>query len=368
MAVRESPLEEMVVTSNNWQGKRVLLTGHTGFKGSWLAFWLRQMGASVTGYALPAPTQPNHFDLLRLDLLSIIGDLRDAAELREALAAAQPDIVFHLAAQPLVRYSYQHPVETFETNVMGTVNLLEVCRKVGSVRAIVVITTDKCYDNKEWVWGYRENDPLGGHDPYSASKGCAELVAASYRNAFFPLEQYGKSHQTLLATCRAGNVIGGGDWGVDRLIPDIVRATVARETMQIRNPEAIRPWQHVLEPLYGYLLLGQQLLEGNATCAAAWNFGPSDDDAISVRSIVEHAQRLWPEVRYEIAPQAEQPHEALRLKLDCSNARAKLGWKPRWDIATALTQTLAWYREFYERGVIMTDQNLQVYDGQISFS
>lgn len=366
MEFRQSPLESMDVTSTYWQSKRVFLTGHTGFKGSWLAFWLRQLGAHVTGYALPVPTQPNHFDILHHDIVSMISDLRQRDKVEEAVKIARPEIIFHLAAQPFVRYSYQHPAETFETNVIGTVNLLEACRKIDSVHAIVIITTDKCYENKEWVWGYRENDALGGFDPYSASKGCAELVVASYRQAFFPIEKYGKSHHTLIATCRAGNVIGGGDWGMDRLLPDLVKAAAKRDIAQVRNPDAIRPWQHVLEPLHGYLLVGQQLLAGNAEYAEAWNFGPSDDDAISVREIVEHAQHLWPAVRYEIAAQpAEQLHEAHVLKLDCSKARTKLGWKPRWNIQTALTRTLTWYREFYESSMVRTQDDLNAYSAAI---
>ena len=365
----QCPMENMAINADFWKGKRALLTGHTGFKGSWLTFWLSTLGAEVVGYSLSElPSQPNHFALLNLPIPSISGDVRDVCRLTACLNAHQPDIVFHLAAQAFVRRSYAEPLETFDTNVIGTASLLEACRKTESVKAIVVITSDKCYDNQEWVWGYRENDSLGGYDPYSASKGCAEIVAASYRNAFFPLERYGASHQTLLATCRAGNVIGGGDWGADRLIPDMVRATAVHEIIQIRNPDAIRPWQHVLEPLSGYLLLGQGLLEGNAEFAEAWNFGPFDHDELSVLEIIEMAQREWNDIRYEIATDSKQPYEAARLTLDCSKARRLLGWKPRWNIATALAKTLRWYRSFYEQGVIMTMQDLQDYVSEIRVS
>ena len=271
-----------------YKGKKVLLTGHTGFKGSWLALWLHKMGADVVGIALPAPTSPNHLELLNLNITSEMIDIRDAKAINKAFQKHQPEIVFHLAAQPLVRYSYENPHETFETNVMGTINIYEAVRNCSSVEVIVNITSDKCYDNKEWIWGYRENDAMGGYDPYSASKGCAELVTASYRNSFFNLDSYGKSHNVLLASCRAGNVIGGGDWADDRLIPDIMRAVDKNETVTIRSPHATRPWQHVLEPLSGYLLVGQKLLEGKKEFADGWNFGPSDEGSISVKEVVEH--------------------------------------------------------------------------------
>jgi CDP-glucose 4,6-dehydratase len=350
-----------------YQGKRVLITGHTGFKGSWLTVWLQELGAHVIGYALSAPTQPNHFALLPHEMVSIIADVRDRETLTHTINTYQPEIVFHLAAQPLVRYSYHDPVETFETNVMGTVNLLEACRTTASVKAIVTITSDKCYENKEWVWGYRENDPLGGYDPYSASKGCAELVTASYRQAFFPLEHYGRSHQTLIASCRAGNVIGGGDWGAERLIPDLVKAAARHEKVRIRSPQAIRPWQHVLDPLSGYLLLGQRLLEGQPAFAEAWNFGPADDDPMTVSAVVEQAKAFWPTIDYEIIPSDQPLHEANRLTLDCSKARMKLGWKPTWNVTTALEKTIRWYRGFYEDGVVGTLQNLKEYEQQIPF-
>ena len=274
-----------------YKGKKVLVTGHTGFKGSWLSLWLIKLGAKVIGYALEPPTNSNHFELLNLDMVSIIGDIRDRDRLNAIFKKYKPEVVFHLAAQPLVRYSYINPVETFETNVMGTINVFEACRITESVKAIVNITSDKCYENKEWIWGYRESDPLGGYDPYSASKGCAELVTSSYRKSFFNPEDYSKKHNTLLASARSGNVIGGGDWGKDRLIPDIVRAISKNEKLYIRNPKATRPWQHVLEPLSGYLFLGQMLLEGKTEFADAWNFGPNEGCHTDVETVVKKIKR-----------------------------------------------------------------------------
>jgi CDP-glucose 4,6-dehydratase len=274
-----------------YNNKTVLVTGHTGFKGSWLCFWLIQMGAKVIGYSLEPPTSPNHFELLNLDMVSVIGDIRDSDKLNAVFAQYQPEIVFHLAAQPLVRLSYKEPVETFETNVIGTLKVFEACRNTKSVRAIVNITSDKCYENKEWVWGYRENDPMGGYDPYSASKGCAELVTSSYRNSFFNVNEYGKSHNVLLASCRAGNVIGGGDWAKDRLMTDIMVAVSEGKKVVIRNPRATMPWQHVLEPLSGYLMLGQKLFEGKKEFAQAWNFGPGEQGAITVKEVVENIKK-----------------------------------------------------------------------------
>ncbi|MHC4394849.1 MAG: CDP-glucose 4,6-dehydratase, partial [Planctomycetota bacterium] len=282
-----------------YKDKKVLITGHTGFKGSWLALRLCRTGAKVVGYALGAPTSPSHYELLSPDCFSIIGDIRDGDKLEKVIEQEQPEIIFHLAAQPLVRQSYQEPAETFSTNIMGTVNLLNACRKFSAVRAIVVITSDKCYENQELERGYREDDAMGGHDPYSASKGCAEIVTSSYRRSFFPISKYGKEHTTLLASARAGNVIGGGDWAQDRLIPDIVRAASKNETVFIRNPNAIRPWQHVLEPLSGYLMLGQKLLEGNIEFAQGWNFGPSEGDELTVETMVEQLQRHWDRIVYQ---------------------------------------------------------------------
>lgn len=335
-----------------YRKKKVLITGHTGFKGSWLVLWLTRLGAEVTGYALPPPSQPSHFSLLDLDVESIIGDIRDRDNLRQVFREQQPEIVFHLAAQAIVRRSYDDPAATFSSNVMGTVNVLEAARECKAVRAIVNVTSDKCYENREWVWGYRENDPLGGYDPYSASKGCAELVTNCWRDSFFNPADYGRTHETLLASARAGNVIGGGDWAADRLIPDIMRAVSKNEKVKIRNPVATRPWQHVLEPLSGYLLLGQKLLEGRREFAEAWNFGPSDAPHVSVGEIAEQVKEIWPKTDFEIRESRDQPHEAGKLHLDWSKARSRLKWSPAWDVKTAVENTVQWYRAFYESGTI----------------
>lgn len=344
-----------------YHNKRVLITGHTGFKGSWLALWLSTMDANVTGYSLSPPTEPNHFDLLGLDLNSIIGDIRDAKKLTRVFKENQPEIVFHLAAQPIVRFSYKDPVETFSSNVMGTINVFEASRKSGTVRAIVNITSDKCYENREWSWGYREIDPLGGYDPYSASKGCAELITNCWRDSFFNIEHYGNSHHTILSSCRAGNVIGGGDWAVDRLIPDMMRAASQNKKVKIRNPQATRPWQHVLEPLSGYLLLGQRLLEGRKEFAEAWNFGPSEDGNVTVGEIAEQVKKAWPKIDYKIQISPDQPHEADMLRLDCSKARTKLQWAPVWDGKTAVEKTAQWYRAFHESNDVQSLNNLHHY-------
>jgi CDP-glucose 4,6-dehydratase len=344
-----------------YHNRRVLITGHTGFKGSWLAVWLSQMGAKITGYSLQPPTQPNHFQLLDLDINSVNGDIRDLDKLKAVFREQQPEIVFHLAAQAIVRLSYRDPVETFTSNVMGTVNVLEAARSTETVRAIVNVTSDKCYENREWLWGYREVDALGGHDPYSASKGCCEIVTGCWRRSFFNPKDYGTSHQTLLASTRAGNVIGGGDWAPDRLIPDIVRAFHGNERVLIRNPQAIRPWQHVLEPLSGYLLLGQRLLEGRKEFAEAWNFGPPDEDAVTVEELVGHAKRIWPGVHYECKEDSDGFHEAGTLRLDCSKARAGLRWRPVWDVGTAVQKTILWYKAFYESKEITSSKDIESY-------
>ncbi len=288
MAIRQGTVEGVEVSPAFWKGKRVLVTGHTGFKGSWLSLWLQSMDAQVVGYALAPPTNPSLFEVAEVakGMTSIIGDIRDLEHLRRVFAEHKPEIVIHMAAQPLVRYSYIEPVETYSTNVMGTVNLLEAVRSTGSVKAVVNVTSDKCYENREWVWGYRENEAMGGYDPYSNSKGCAELVTSAYRNSYFHPEKYG-THGVAIASGRAGNVIGGGDWAGDRLIPDIVRAIMQGKPVNIRSPHAIRPWQHVLEPLSGYLVLAQKLYEEGAAYAEGWNFGPNDEDAKPVQWIVE---------------------------------------------------------------------------------
>nr|ABH03010.1 RfbG [Spirochaeta aurantia] len=317
-----------------WRGKRVLLTGNTGFKGSWLSIWLEMLGAEVTGFALPPPTEPSLFALSGLDQKKnwIEGDVRDRAAVLKAVQSTEPEIVFHLAAQPLVRESYVDPVGTYATNVMGTVHVLDAVRQTGGVRAIVNVTTDKCYENQEWAWGYRENEPMGGYDPYSNSKGCSELVTSAYR----------RSYGLPLASARAGNVIGGGDFAKDRLIPDILRAVQAGEKVKIRSPLAIRPWQHVLEPLSGYLTLAESLYSNPEGYAQAWNFGPHDDDAQPVEWIVKTLCRLVPESQGYEVDQSPQPHEAHYLKLDISKAKSLLGWSPRWSLSTALAKIVEW--------------------------
>lgn len=347
--------------NNIYKGRKVLVTGHTGFKGSWLCLWLKQMGAEVVGYSLKLDTDPSHFELLKLDMVSVIADVRNYERLEAVFQQYKPEIVFHMAAQPLVRYSYQKPQETFETNVMGTVNVYEAAKKTSSVRAIVNITSDKCYDNKEWVWGYRESDAMGGYDPYSASKGCAELVTSAYQRSFFNISEYKKSHRTLLASVRAGNVIGGGDWALDRLVPDIVRAVVKKEVVPIRSPKATRPWQHVLEPLSGYLLVGQRLLEGRTEAAQAWNFGPGDEGALTVEEVTRLSQKSWDKVRYKVQQNKSNPHEAHYLKLDCSKAHIELDWTSLWSSHTAIANTIEWYRAFYSNKKITSLKDLSAY-------
>jgi len=333
---------------NFWHSRKVFLTGHTGFKGSWMALWLLSMGADVCGYALDPPTDPSLYRLLDLDgqLKSIRADVRDLAALQSALCDFQPEIVIHMAAQPLVRLSYQSPVETYAVNVLGTAHLLEAVRNTPSVRSVVVVTSDKCYENQEWHWPYREHEPMGGHDPYSSSKGCAELVTAAYRRSFF--HSNGRAgHQVAVASARAGNVIGGGDWALDRLVPDIMRAWAAGEPVVIRNPEAVRPWQHVLEPLAGYLVLAERLFDDGAAFAEAWNFGPADSDARPVRYLVSELARLWGDAAAWQCVEPEQVHEAHLLRLDSSKARAQLGWSPRWSLDRTLANTVEWYKAFY---------------------
>ncbi len=328
-----------------WRGKRVFLTGHTGFKGGWLALWLASKGAVVRGYSLDPHTTPNLFAEARIAELvdDVRGDIRNSATLDRALLDFAPDVVFHMAAQPLVRLSYQDPIGTYETNVLGTARVLDAVRRAASVRAVVSITTDKCYENKEWLWGYRETDPLGGYDPYSSSKACAEIVSAAYRQSYFPAGNVGKGG-CAIATARAGNVIGGGDWSTDRLIPDLVRGFLEGKPALIRRPAAIRPWQHVLEPLQGYLLLAEKLLAGDAACATAFNFGPSNDDARTVGWIVEKMVGFWGEgARWVLDPEPGV-HEAGYLKLDASRARTELGWQPRLRLEQALQWLVAWYK------------------------
>jgi len=339
-----------------YKDKTVLVTGHTGFKGSWLVYWLKEMGANVVGYSLEAPTTPNHIELLNLDMASVIGDIRDLEKLNQTFEEYKPDIVFHLAAQPLVRLSYENPIETYETNVMGTLKVFEACRRA-NVKAIVNITSDKAYENREWIWGYRENDPMGGYDPYSSSKGCADLLANSYRDSYFNIGEYKKSHNTLLASCRAGNVIGGGDWAQDRLITDIMLSVSKDKKVTIRNPYATRPWQHVLEPLSGYLHIGQKLLEEKVEFGEAWNFGPSDEGSITVEEVVKNVKKHWDKIDYEINKDPNQLHEANLLKLDCSKAHILLKWKDVWNSDTTFEKTVLWYKSYYENAKSYLTQN-----------
>jgi CDP-glucose 4,6-dehydratase len=331
----------MVIDPGFWRGRRVLLTGHTGFKGSWLSLWLQALGADVAGLALPPETEPHLFGLADVasGMTSTFGDVRDLEVLRETLRRHRPEVVLHLAAQALVRRSYEAPVETYATNVMGTVNLLEAVRGQPGVRAVLVVTSDKCYENREWEWGYRENEPMGGRDPYSNSKGCAELVTAAYRSSFF-----GRDDAPALATARAGNVIGGGDWAADRLVPDVMRALYARRAVEVRNPSAVRPWQHVLEPLGGYLQLAQRLFVDGHAYAQAWNFGPNERDCRPVSALLELLAREWGDGMLWKRDTALQPHEATYLKLDISKAAARLGWRPTWDLEDAVRTIVEWHK------------------------
>jgi len=334
--------DSTVADQRFWSRKRVLLTGHTGFKGSWLALWLTIMGAEVVGLSNGRPTQPSLFDVARIaeDVASVEVDVRDLERIERFMRDFHPDVVLHLAAQPLVRRSYENPVETYAINVMGTVHVLEAIRRIGSVRVVVNVTSDKCYENREWEWGYREDEPMGGRDPYSSSKGCAELVTAAYRSSFFS-----GGDSPALASARAGNVIGGGDWAPDRLVPDLMRAALSGVSLSVRNPKAVRPWQHVLNPLSGYLLLAERLWHAREY-ADGWNFGPPDTDARPVVWVVERVAALWGAgLRWESDP-SEHPHEAHSLKLDSSRARQRLGWAPKWDLERGLAATVDWYRAY----------------------
>jgi CDP-glucose 4,6-dehydratase len=344
----------MVTNPDFWKNRSVFVTGHTGFKGGWISLWLSHMGAKVHGYSLTPPTEPNFFTITNLSKIlehSEINDIRNLSLLCDAVRKANPSIIIHMAAQPLVRESYKAPVDTFASNVMGTVNILEAARQSNTVEAIVSITTDKCYENQEWIWSYRENEKLGGFDPYSSSKACAEFVTAAYRNSFFI------PNNIQVASARAGNVIGGGDWARDRLIPDFLRALDSQETLEIRSPNAIRPWQHVLEPLSGYLLLAENLVKSGVKFAEAWNFGPNDEDAKSVLWIVKHLFGKIGNARWETYT-GTQHHEASLLKLDSSKAKHKLGWKPRWSIEEALDMTYNWHKA-WKYGNNMTDYSIQ---------
>jgi CDP-glucose 4,6-dehydratase len=354
----------MVMNASFWKKKKVFVTGHTGFKGSWFSLWLQRLGAEVVGFSLDPPTKPSLFQAARVErgMRSLLGDVKDLELLRSAVKKHKPDIVFHLAAQSLVRRSYEQPVETYASNVMGTVNVLEAIRAVGSVRVFVNVTSDKCYENREWMWGYRENEPLGGRDPYSSSKACSELVTSAYRASFF--KSRGSKHSnTAIATARAGNVIGGGDWAPDRLISDMVSAAAEKKVVKIRNPHAIRPWQHVLEPLRGYLTLGEHLWERGDEFAEAWNFGPLESDAKPVSWIVERLAELWKNgVRWQV-DSTPQPHEAHYLRLDCSKAHARLKFSSKLCLDTALQWTVQWYQDYYRKQDAreITEEQIQRY-------
>jgi CDP-glucose 4,6-dehydratase len=351
-------LEDLV---NRWSGRRVFLTGHTGFKGGWLALWLARKGAQVLGYALDPQSSPNLFNQASVGnaVQDVRGDILDRARLEAAIQSFAPETVFHLAAQPLVRRSYADPLGTYMTNVMGTAHVLEAARKTPSVRAIVCVTTDKCYENREWAWPYRETDALGGHDPYSSSKACAEIVSAAYRSSFFSVEA-AAGQRIALATARAGNVIGGGDWSEDRLIPDLIRGFHAGEAVRIRRPQAIRPWQHVLEPLHGYLLLAERLLDGDSAAPSAFNFGPRDEDAWTVEQIADFLAAKWSRGATWVREAESGVHEAAMLRLDASRARAELGWRPQLTIETALTWTVEWYRAWQKGADLLEETNNQI--------
>lgn len=356
MAVWQSSLEKLVTMFKDlYKGRKILVTGHTGFKGSWLSLWLRELGAEVIGLSLPPASSPNHFDLLKLDIESHFIDIRDENKLQNRIQALQPDIIFHLAAQSLVRRSYQEPIETWASNVMGTVNILNAARDVDNLEAVVVVTTDKCYENKEWMWGYRELDPLGGHDPYSASKAGSELVTASFRNSFFNLPS-----SALIASARAGNVIGGGDWSEDRLIPDLIRSIESNNALHIRSPNATRPWQHVLDCLSGYLVLGQELLQGNKSCAEAWNFGPERDSNRQVQEVLQTIKKYIPGF-YWSQSEGLQPHEAQLLHLDISKASKNLSWRPVWSFEEGVEATVNWYKAWLDRKEVISLAQLKAY-------
>jgi CDP-glucose 4,6-dehydratase len=353
MEIRAGAVEDLEMNRPFWYGKKVFITGNTGFKGSWLSLWLLSMGAQVSGYALEPSGRQDLFSLCGLKQLmpTCCNDISDLDLVRRKMREVQPEIVFHLAAQPLVGVSYQEPVSTYQTNVIGTARLLEAVRNCRSTRAVIIVTSDKCYDNQEWFWGYRENEPLGGYDPYSSSKACAELVTAAYRSSFFPPQEY-QQHGVAIATVRAGNVIGGGDWAEGRLLPDIMRSFLAPKLIVIRNPKSIRPWQHVLEPLSGYLTLAEKLYQEGPAYGEAWNFGPAAQDSRTVEWIVNYLCRLWGKgVTYTVDSQ-QQPHETQFLKLDCSKAQTRLEWRPRWNLETALDKTIEWLEKYQNKGDI----------------
>lgn len=347
--------------SDCYRGRRVLVTGHTGFKGSWLVAWLNRLGAEVLGFSLGDVSEPSHWQLLQPACDSIIADVRDVDTLKKAFSSFEPEAVFHLAAQSLVRPSYADPIETYTTNVVGTANVLEAVRQCEATRAVVVVTTDKCYENLGQGRAFTEDDPLGGHDPYSASKAAAEVVIASYRRSFFDPSDFGKQHQTLIASARAGNVIGGGDWAADRLVPDIIRAIAAGQPLEVRKPDATRPWQHVLDSLAGYLQLGEHLLAGEIRCARSYNFGPDETTGLPVRAIVEQFASHFPQLDVRYASEQATLHEADQLVLDSSKAKQQLDWRPAWDSQAAIERAAQWYAAYLADGSLSTEQDLDTY-------
>jgi len=357
-------MEGMGMKLSFWPNKKVLITGHTGFKGSWLSLWLLKLGAEPIGFALDPPTQPSFFEDADIasDMISIKGDVRDLRQLEDTIKTYRPEIVIHMAAQSLVRYSYENPLETYSTNIIGTGVVLEAVRKTDFIKAVLIITSDKCYNNNEWIWGYRESDPMGGYDPYSSSKGCAELITSAYRDSYFSTDKY-KEHGVVVASARAGNVIGGGDWADDRLIPDIMKSILKNDGVKIRNPEAIRPWQHVLEPLFGYLTLSQKMYENGVEYSGGWNFGPEYSDCKSVDWITNEIGHYWGErFKCSIDKQNIHPHEANFLMLDCSKAKRRLGWHPHLDLKT----TLEWVNEWYMGYSRSIESAHEIADYQIS--
>lgn len=348
-----------------WKRKKVLITGHTGFKGSWLSLYLQKKGANVLGYSLPPPTKPSLFETGRIaeGMVSILGDVRDIEKFKTVIQEHKPEIIIHMAAQAIVRYSYENPIETYSTNVMGTVNVLEAVRCSDSVKVVLIITSDKCYENREWLWGYRENDPMGGYDPYSSSKGCAELVTSAYINSYFSKSDY-SNHNVAIASARAGNVIGGGDWATDRLIPDIMHGIMIKKQVIIRNPNAIRPWQHVLEPLSGYLCLVEKLWQYGPKFSGGWNFGPKEEFCRPVSWILNKMRALWGDEFCWELDTTDNPHEASFLKLDCSKARSLLSWTPKLDLNTTFELIVDWYQGFFQKTNIreLSEKQIALYE------
>jgi CDP-glucose 4,6-dehydratase len=347
-----------------YKGKKVLVTGHTGFKGSWLCLWLKMMGAEIIGYSLAPYTTPNHFDTIGLDINSHIGDIRDRAKFTELIHHTNPDVIFHLAAQPLVKYSYENPLETYESNLIGSLNMLEAARGASNVKAIVCITTDKVYKNFEKSEGYKEEERLGGYDPYSSSKACVELLVDSYRDSFFNTDKFGTHHNTLIASARAGNVIGGGDWSEDRLVPDIIKASIKDDAVHIRNPKGVRPWQHVLEPLFGYLTLGEKLLSGDKKFSGAWNFGPKIKRLMDNTSLANESKKHWDKIQIELGD-GDGFHETGLLMVDSVKAMSELSWEPVWSYEEAIKQTILWYKSYYENQVLISEEQIKKYVSEI---